>query len=716
MFKFPQTPLEKLKLETHFNLKLDFGFPAIGGAFVITPGRLRQSGKNVAASVRLIDDREIPAIPSATLAGALASAPAYGAYRPNHLASPGLFDAGIALRGVSALALRDGVPLTDPFGGWVPWADLPQTGLARVEFVPGGGATVWGSGASGGAVQFLTLPARGKIVIEPFDPQDGGPPMTKQVIHPTGQLTARIGNFDTLGVEFVTSQPTSRGVLQILGRGFRTDGFPLLMPPQRGPIDRAAWNRHHRLEARWRQSLGKDRELVANIRSYDETSGNGTPYQQGGSQGTFASVTIASNRAPSFAWNALAYAQSGTSTNRFSAVSTDRTQETPIIDRFAVPTHAFGASWTGIWRHFGSSRTNAGLDLSRVQGETRENLHFANGASTHRLVAGGNQSSIGAFVSHDRTISQTLRATAGARIDAWSETQGHHHETESVSQAVVLDQHYGRVAETELSPSLGIVWQPHRSWRWRAYGQHAFRRPTLGERYQMAGRYNVVTAANPALRTEHNTGIEIAAEYLFLQKAGSPLATLEARAFLNDLRDTVGTAPIARGSGELPHLASLPTSYRGEKRINLDRTRLQGFELAATWQPDPRLLIEANLRLSDSAILHSAAVPGLEGKRLVETPHRTAALSAKWKISKDTSVRVRVRSIGRQFADNENTLPLDGVAIADLGASHQVNQHLEFYLIAENLTDSRIETDRSTDDLIHIGSPRLVLTGVRLNW
>lgn len=664
----------------------------------------------------MINGNELTALPASSLANALKTEAAFGAHSRNHPASPRHLDRGVALRGAHALALRDGVPLNDPFGGWVSWADLPRTGLARVEFVPSGGSTAWGGGALGGTVQFLTLPARGKIVMESYDPQDGGPPEKKQVIRPTGQIAAHFGEFNTLGAEFVTSQPAGHGVLQILGRGFRTDGFALVAAAQRGSVDQSAWSRHHRLEARWRQSLGKDRELVASVRTYDESGGNGTSYQQGSSRGTLASVAIASNRAPGFFWNALAYGQSGSSTNRFGAVTVDRSQEIPIIDRFAVPTDAFGASWTGAWRHFGDARTNAGVDLRHVRGETQEAFLFTNGAFSRQLAAGGKQDSLGVFVLHDRAAAKNLRTTAGARIDFWGNSDGHRRETDPVTHAVLLDQRFGRASGTEFSPSLGIVWQPRKNWRFRVHGQHAFRLPALGERYQTSGRHNVVTAANPALRTEHSTGLEIAAGYSMFEKGSAPVLTLEARVFLTELSDAVGTVAVARGSGELPILDSLPPAYRGVKRINLDRARLQGLELATTWRPSPDIQFEAMLRLSDSKVLHSTISSGLGGKHLTDTPHDTAALSAKWMVTKDTSVRLSVRSTGRQFLDSANTLSLRGATTADLGVSHQVNERTELFVTAENLADARVETGRDANGLAYLDSPRVILAGLRLGW
>ncbi|HEU4886491.1 MAG TPA: Plug domain-containing protein, partial [Thermoanaerobaculia bacterium] len=68
---------------------------------------------------------------------------------------------GVTLRGVGAsgasraLVLDDGVPLNDPFGGWVYWGRVPRTALERVEVLRGGASDLYGSSAMGGVIQFV---------------------------------------------------------------------------------------------------------------------------------------------------------------------------------------------------------------------------------------------------------------------------------------------------------------------------------------------------------------------------------------------------------------------------------------------------------------------------------------------------------------------------------------------------------------------------------
>ena len=56
--------------------------------------------------------------------------------------------------------LWDGTPLNDPFGGWVYWSQLDKSSLERIEVVPGGGSSLYGSSALGGVIQAFSKAPR----------------------------------------------------------------------------------------------------------------------------------------------------------------------------------------------------------------------------------------------------------------------------------------------------------------------------------------------------------------------------------------------------------------------------------------------------------------------------------------------------------------------------------------------------------------------------
>jgi outer membrane receptor protein involved in Fe transport/tetratricopeptide (TPR) repeat protein len=732
----PQLTLgEQHMIDLFFRLNLHFGWLGTGvGPFVFTPGRVPQGPETVACAVLEADvakpleplkDAHVVvehlSAPSIVLEDAVNSVLDFGltGQRGTSIASSqnqGVVLRGIGSDGAGALVLLDGVPLNDPFCGWVEWSAAPREGLDRVEIVPGGGSTAWGNGALGGVVQLFTLPANGKLVEEPGTPNDGGPldpNLTKQVVRPVSQVSTSIGQYGTRNAEFSSAQPTDVGVVQVLGRVFSTEGFPTLGAGQRGVIDRDGWGRQSMFETRWHQPLGNNLDLLATLRGNRESHGKGTPDQQIRSNGELASVAIASAPFASFAWNGTAYARHRSYADTFTTVDAARSAETPLIDKSAAPATAFGASWTGLWWDpgQGQGRTATGADFSFVRGEVRESLALANGVFNRDLAAGGEQGIFGLFASRDQPLSSTVRATASARLDLWRDADGHRRLNDHQSGASLSNELYGTDSGAELSPSMGLIWRPTGNWRIRANAQESFRRPTLGERYETYGQNSIVTEPNPNLQTEHNLEFEIGAEY-----RPSDIISLEAAAFLNELRDTLGKLRIARGTNESQLVDALPSGYFVQKRINLDRARVQGLKLSAEWKPVEAFTLNASVLFNETTIVRSGIAPQLAGKQMAQVARRSAILNATWQASAKTKFSFRVRYLDRQFVDDENTLRLGAAVVADLGASYDLTQHVELYLTADNLFDSVIETSRSDDGLVYICSPRLVLVGVRVRW
>jgi len=738
------SPGELLWIKLYWDLGIEFGIGGLGanrsGLFVMTPLREPQHPAKVAFSAHVVDGKEIKTGPSGSVACALTALPELGlSGRVDVLGSLPKVDftslRGVGAGGAGVRILLDGVPFNDPFGGWVPWAEVPREGIARAEVVPGGGATAWGPGALGGVVQFFTQPPSGELALKPGSLTEGGPidpALTKQVVVGAGEIAAEAGSFGTRSVEFLAAQPTNGGVLQLLGNDFSTDGYSMVAPAQRGPIDDAAWNRHEWLEARWRQLLRERVVLTATIRRSRESHGDGTTYQQGSSSGTFASVALASHPSADFTWNGVAYVQNAQSAGTFSVVNAARTAETPVLNQFAEPETSFGASWNGARREAGGSSTSAGVDYHYVRGEAREDFAFVNGAFTQELNAGGEQGDFGAFVLRDQSIAWGLRAVVGARVDAWDEAGGHQKETDLARGSLVSDESFATGTGTEFTPSVGLVWQPVGDLRMHVNGQQAFSRPTLAELYQPNGQDAIVTEANAGLQTEHNTSVEAGAEYTIHLGAdqskknpntyyrppilASGNVVFAATVFSNELREAIGPLTLAPGIGGYPIFGALPAGYVAQHLINLDRSRIQGVTGSVQWSPSSAFSAYAFVVFNDPTINRVGVAPGLVGKQVAGVSRRSCAVSVKWRVSEKLSVRANIRALGPMFVDDENMLRLGEAVVADLGAVYSLAKYAELFLSVDNLANDRIDTSRSANGVFYIGSPRLARGGLRLSW
>ena len=180
--------------------------------------------------------------------------------------------------------------------------------------------------------------------------------------------------------------------------------------------------------------------------------------------------------------------------------------------------------------------------------------------------------------------------------------------------------------------------------------------------------------------------------------------------------NVVGNVTVARGPGTFPIVGFLAAGGIGRQRLNLDRVRVQGIELSAAWRAHRDFSFNASLLMNDATVQRTSLAPGLVGKQVAQVPRRNASLGAVWNAPGGIMFSPRLRWIGRQFEDDENTLRLGEVVVADLGASRKLTANLELFLTLENLGNARIETGRSADGVVNVGTPRLLLGGLRGRW
>ncbi len=671
----------------------------------VTATRAPQRSDQAPFSLVTLSGRELRASPAGTVDGALRAVPGFSLFRRSDSFTANPTAQGVSLRGLGpsgasrSLVLLDGIPLNDPFGGWVSWSKVPRESLSRVEIVRGGGATAWGNAALGGVIQLLT---------------EAAPPTG------TGRLAASYGDFATRSIELVANQRVGPGNLQLSGRAFATNGFLLVAPEDRGPVDVAAWSRHHWLAARWRQSVGDRGSLTVSGRAFRETRGNGTTYQRNASAEDSLSIALDVAASRTFSWTALAYGQDQTFSSTFSSVNATRTSETPASDQFDVPAAALGAAWTGVWVETNGARTSAGVDFRGVRGETRENFTFSAGDFTRQRIAGGAQEFVGAFALHERPLAEMWRLTVGARLDGWRERDGHRREQDGASGASLRDDHYADRDGVEFSPSAGLLWSPAPGWRLRLAGQQAFRRPTLNELYRPFRVGSVITEANAALKTERVTSGELGVDWSvpapsdFHGARGPDRVRLGASVFWNELRDAVSNVTLFRGPGTFPVVGFVPVGGTGRQRLNLDRLRVRGVELSADWRPAPWATFFAAYLYNDARVQRAGVAPALEGKRLAQVPRHTVSLGATARAGR-LAFTPRMRVIGRQFEDDENQLILGTAAVVDASLAWTVRAG-EIFVTVENAGDARIETGRSADGLVNTGTPRLTTGGIRWSW
>jgi outer membrane receptor protein involved in Fe transport len=661
--------------------------------FVVTAERTPEPASQVAASVRTLDADTLQAEPALTVDDALLSVPGFSLFRRDGSFTANPTTQGVSLRGMGpsgasrSLVLLDGIPLNDPFGGWITWSQIPRESLTGAEIVEGGGATAWGNSALSGVVQLLTDPVSGD----------------------RERLFGSVGDYDTRSAEMEVTKPAGNGTVQILGGAFSTDGYRIVAAGDAGPIDVPASSRHSWITARWREPLGDNLEAVITLHTFKESRNNGTPYEQNETRENASSLVLNGKPGGDFSWNAAAYAQNGDFASTYSSVNLARTAETPAEDQYAVPDTALGGAWTGTWRGADGALTNVGFDTRDVQGETREDYSFANGSYADQRFAGGRQTFYGLFALREQPVAPGVRISVGVRLDDWLQSAGHLRETVLATGAPLEDDEYSNRNGQEFSPSIGITWQAAPELRLRADAQRAFRVPTLNELYRPFRQGNNITEANPDLKTEHATTGEIGVDWT----PGN--FQMGVTGFASVLLDAVDAVTVATGPANVPGIGVIPAGGTGLERLNLDRVSVQGAQAYVEWKVSESLRFRADYLFDDTDILSASVAPDLVGHQLVQVPKNSATLGASWTPG-GWIITPRLRWIGTQFNDDENQMPLKAAVVADLSVSRSLGAHAQLFLTIENLGDTQIQTGLSATGVISTGEPRMTFGGVRLDY
>ena len=704
VYKMQLSRTEAKRLFMFFKLQPGlFGF-LIDGDFVLTPERLPQASNNVIYPVVVLDGDGSRKLRSASWDAAMTSR----FLGDSWITAGGKMPARIARSGREGpLVLVEGIPQNDLWDGIVRWNTLPREGLLRAEAVFGGGAVVWDEAARG-VVQLIAIAPAGKLVTEdvPADEQDQEYPMApKQMVVSTGRFVASVGELGTHRAEFLAAYPTSSGVLQLTGGTSSTHGFSMVLPPQRGPVDTRCATEAHWLGARWRQPFGDRLEIVATIRGDDESGNFGTAYREGGSSGMFGSVALAGRTEGDFSWSSLLYAQTRRAHRTWSLVDAMREAETPAVDEFAIPTTGWGASWMGVWRPEGNTRTNFGLDLRLIRGETQSYRQWKDDAFAQLRTAGGARRVASLFLMHHRQLSSSMQTSIGGRIGRSNEHDGFERESERASGVLLKDERYARKEGNEFSPTAGLVWAPQKRWRVRMSSERGFRRPTLSQRYGELHEYSRVIEPNRELKRERRTTSQVSINY----GGSASKLTVTGRAFSVELRDAIGS---------LRDRAKEEFSDRFERRswINIDRARLQGLDLTMHWRPTRRIEVEASGMITHSEIQRAAQGAELAGHGMVGVPHRAGGLSASYQMTSRLNLRGRVQFLGREFVDEENTRRVGEAVLAEFGASYSVRKATELFFVWENIGNVRTEMDKAADGIVYTGAPRTLSGGLRFAW
>ncbi len=643
----------------------------VGEEITVRAARAERRLADTPAGVTVLSAADLAAGTATTLDQALRAVPGFSLFRRTDSRFANPTTQGASLRGLGAsgasraVVLADGVPLNDPFGGWIAWGRVPRASIDRLEVLSGAASDLYGSAALGGAVELVR----------------------KRADSPAVAAEASYGGLGSADATLFAGGRRGAWGATVAAEGARTDGYVAVAPEVRGPVDTALASHRSSLEVALEHAGPAGLDLFVRGSAYDEARDNGTPLQTNStalrqwSAGGDWSGARGSLDLRAYGGDQL-YRQS------FSAIAADRGSET--LNRLQhVPSDDRGGSFASTWVLPGDNALLAGFDVRQVDGASRELAISPSGAVT---PAGGEgrQESAGLYLEDRAGLGARWSASLGERLDAWRNLEARL--TTAAGAMGLADRR-----EHAASPRASLDFRASDRLSFSAAAYRAFRAPSLNELYRTFRVGNVVTQANPDLAAERLGGGEIGGLFT------SPGARVTARAtlFWLEVDDAISNVTLAA----TPALIT-------RRRENLGRTRSRGLEAQATARLARGWSLAGGYLSSDARVVSFPADRTLEGLDVPQVPSQQLSAELRRDVERG-QLSLAARWVGRQFDDDQNQLPLAGYFTLDARASRAFGHGLSLFLAGENLLDRRVEVARTP--ALTLGPPRLLRLGLRLD-
>src|SRR5882724_704115 len=278
----------------------------------VTATRTDMRLDETAASIVVLGQKELETTAALTLDDSLRQVPGFSLFRRSGSRTAKPTTQGVSLRGLGAsgasraVVLADGIPLNDPFGGWVYWDRVPRVSVAEVEVLRGSASQLYGSGALGGVVNIVTKTRNTNSFL----------------------LETSYGSESTPSASLFLSGNRGEWGASLAAEIFNTDGYVLVSPLESGPIDSPAGSRHSVMSIRADRKFGESRKIFGAISFFGESRKNGTPLQTNRThvrQFSFGGEVVSKQAG---AFSVRTYGGTQVYDQNFSAISVDRRSET----------------------------------------------------------------------------------------------------------------------------------------------------------------------------------------------------------------------------------------------------------------------------------------------------------------------------------------------------------------------------------------------------
>lgn len=658
---------------------------------IVTAARLPPAAGEAAFSVVRIGEETLQR--SARLDEALGGVPAVSLFRRTSSLAANPTTQGISLRAIApsgagrTLVTLDGVPLNDPFGGWVIWSQVAPESLEGLDIVRGSGAGPYGAGALTGVIGLRERASGG--VLDASVAERGG-------LRLAGSASEQIG---AARLTLSALHDRSDGYVPVRGEAAGAADTPLDLEATSGAV---------RVDV----PVGAA-DLSLRAGAWDEDRGAGLAGARAQASGHVLSATLA--QAPSgdaAGWRLQAWRRESDFANTSAAVAADRTTTTPANNQFETPAEGWGVNAAVRQAREalgGRLEGELGLDARFSEGETRERFRFMEGQFTRSRVAGGETSVAGLYAEGSWTNALWLIA-GGLRVDRWENAAGRRFEFDLQSGAPTLDETDADRSGEVVSARLAARRDLGGGWAARGAAYTGFRPATLNELHRPFRVGNDLTEANAALEPERLKGVEAGLAWTG-ERAGWTAAV-----FFNEIDRAIVNVTIGEGPGAFPRAGFVPAGGVLRQRQNAGTIEAVGLELNGETRASDRLTLVGAVSITDARVDGGTSAPQLTGLRPAQAPIWSATAGIDWTATDRLTLSARARYESKRFDDDLNSRMLKAAVVADLRADWRLTDRDAVWLALDNAFDADVEVSMTGTGVAGYAAPRVLSAGIRRAW
>ena len=613
------------------------------------------------------------------------------------------------------LVLIDGLPANDAFYGTVQWNLVPMSSIESVEFVRGGVSSLYGNYGMGGVININT----------------------KTPKNSSQEVSASYGSFGTGNVAASKDLIVSDAMqMRFSADYFSSEGFQNYATISPGSPSNI------------KNGMGTDAVKNSNVRlqNYFKPTQDTNAFLRMG-YSTMADLSNNYAIAPNLIQTADVAAGSTTkidvdkkaqvnvyyqNTNFYKQTANNlpAAPYKPYINaNYTDPYSTVGASaqYTHDLKLAGIDQYILAVDARNISASNQTNNLASTGAVNSVNYAQGQQNFYGLLGQiKSKAGAIPLEATLGARVDAWNSQTPTYSNTNygTGNTGIPTYSSVPNQSKTQLSPSLGLLYNVSSDWDLRSAAYQAFHAPSMNNTLRSYGNsVSGYSLANPNLTPETMTGYEVGTDYRW--KSGFAQLT----AFNNYITNAITSYKITSANWAFANSLCTSSGISGCSQTstspgytnvsyytNQQNLLSQGLELQYHHDINPHWGLDGGYSYTKTTLTWSATSDPIN-TQVGGVPRNMANAGLTYYPVPQASLTTTVRYVGNSWMAT-GSLPVPAYAVVGLKANYQVTPQAAVFASVVNLFNRQYVTFNiaSQASSYQAGMPQASTVGARIQF